>query len=64
MNQLPVCPRCNKQPLLPLSDYGEMGSSLKYKAWVCADSKCGYSVRIDKGQVSYVKVRTEVKNGR
>lgn len=62
MNELPNCPKCNKQPLLPLSDYGEMGSSLKYKAWVCADQKCGYSVRIDKGQVSYVKVES-LKNG-
>lgn len=63
MTAFPLCPHCNKQPLLPMSDYGEMGSSLKYKAWVCANIKCGYSIRIDKGQVSYLIIK-ETKNGR
>jgi hypothetical protein len=49
---LPKCPRCKAHPLLPLSDYGD-GGSVRWKAWVCADVKCGYSVRIDKGTVSY-----------
>jgi len=51
--ELPKCPKCS-QVLLPLSDYGgESGGSVKYKAWVCMDYKCGWTLRIDKGQVSY-----------
>jgi hypothetical protein len=57
MNELPKCPKCTKAPLLPLSDYGEGGGSVKYKAWCCADIKCGYAVRIDKGKLSYETVR-------
>jgi hypothetical protein len=57
MNEFPKCPKCNKQLLLPLSDYGDSGSSVKYKAWCCADSKCGYALRIDKGKIAYETVR-------
>lgn len=61
--ELVKCPKCKNFPLLPLSDYGgEHGGSVRWKAWVCADEKCGYSVRIDKGTVSYRKVTT--LNGR
>ena len=50
----PRCPKCKAGPLLPLSDYGnEAGGSVKYKAWCCVDMKCGFTLRIDRGQVSY-----------
>ena len=55
---LPECPKCKKQPLLPLSDYGEHAAVL-WKAWVCADQKCGYAVRIDKGRIAYEQVHNE-----
>ena len=54
---LPECPKCKKQPLLPLSDYGENAPVL-WKAWACADARCGYSVRIDKGRITYEVVKT------
>jgi len=54
---LPECPKCKKQPLLPLSDYGGEAASVIWKAWVCADAKCGYAIRIDKGRIAYEIVR-------
>jgi len=55
----PPCPRCNKRHLLPLSDYGEHGASVLFKAWACPDPSCGYAMRIDKGDVSYGARRAE-----
>ena len=58
MNDFPKCPKCKNQVMLPLSDYGhDGGGSVRYKAWICADVKCGYAVRIDKGKLSYETVR-------
>ena len=52
--EFPKCPRCKIQMLVPLSDYGgDSGGSVMYKAWVCIDQACGWTIRIDKGQVSY-----------
>ncbi len=56
MKELPKCPKCKVSSLLPLSDYGsDHGGSVKWKAWVCMDSKCAWTLRIDRGQVSYTK---------
>jgi hypothetical protein len=56
--ELPTCPRCKAFLLLPLSDFGgDAGGSVMYKAWVCADSRCGWTVRIDKGTVMYTTTR-------
>lgn len=64
MNEFPKCPRCNKFVLLPLSDYGQdSGGSVTYKAWVCMDVNCGWTLRIDKGQASYT-ITTKVTDGR
>jgi hypothetical protein len=57
MDKLPTCPMCARHPLLPLSDYGEGGGSVQWKAWACSDKKCGYAIRIDKGKISYETVR-------
>lgn len=52
--KLPLCPRCAKFVVLPLSDFGgDSGGSVEFKAWVCMDSKCGWTLRIDKGTVMY-----------
>ena len=51
----PQCQKCNTGVLLPLSDYGRDGSSIKYKAWVCTNPNCGFSVRIDNGEISFGK---------
>jgi hypothetical protein len=52
-NEFPLCMKCNKGRLLPLSDYGRDGAAITYKAWVCANPECGFSLRIDNGEISY-----------
>jgi hypothetical protein len=37
----------------PLSDYGQDGAAILYKAWVCDSPTCGYNLRIDRGEVTY-----------
>ncbi|MGB9561458.1 MAG: hypothetical protein ACPL6C_01450 [bacterium] len=51
----PTCLKCGKGVLLPLSDYGRDGASVRYKAWVCSNPNCGFSIRIDNGEISYGK---------
>jgi hypothetical protein len=48
----PKCLRCEKGVLVPLSDYGRDGASIRYKAWVCTNPDCGYNLRIDNGEIS------------
>lgn len=51
--EFPNCQRCSKGILLPLSDYGQEGAQVTYKAWACINPECGFSLRIDKGEVTY-----------
>jgi len=53
--EYPKCMKCSSGTLVPLSDYGTDGASVLYKAWVCVNPDCGFSLRIDKGQVTYGK---------
>ncbi len=53
--EYPVCLKCDKGHLLPLSDYGRDGATIKYKAWVCSNPDCGFSIRIDNGEISFGK---------
>jgi len=53
--EFPNCLKCNKGRLLPLSDYGREGATITYKAWVCSNPDCGFSIRIDNGEISYGK---------
>ena len=55
MRDFPDCLKCNAGKLLPLSDYGRDGASIHYKAWVCSNPECGFSLRIDNGEVSFGK---------
>jgi len=48
----PDCLQCKIGVLLPLSDYGREGSSIRYKAWVCSNPECGFYLRIDNGEIS------------
>lgn len=50
--ELPNCKQCGEGLLLPLSDYGRDGSSIRYKAWVCHNPACGFHIRIDNGEIS------------
>ncbi|MBN1755501.1 hypothetical protein JW877_04720 [bacterium] len=52
-NHYPECLKCKEGLMLPLSDYGKDGASIRYKAWVCSNPLCGFTIRIDNGEVSY-----------
>ncbi|MEE8594890.1 MAG: hypothetical protein V3T25_03380 [Gemmatimonadota bacterium] len=45
--------KCGEGVLIPLSDYGRDGASIRYKAWVCSNPECGYNIRIDNGEISF-----------
>lgn len=51
----PKCQKCDDGDLIPLSDYGQEGASVLFKAWVCTNPDCGFSLRVDKGEVTYGK---------
>ncbi len=53
--QLPECLKCKVGHLLPLSDYGRDGASIRYKAWACSNPECGFNLRIDNGEISFGK---------
>jgi hypothetical protein len=53
--QFPSCQKCSSGILVPLSDYGQEGAAVMFKAWVCINPACGFTLRIDKGEVSYGK---------
>ena len=52
---LPSCQKCKDGTMIPLSDFGPRGSAIVFKAWVCANPKCGFSIRIDNGEVTFGK---------
>jgi len=51
----PKCQKCNDGVLIPLSDYGQDGASVMFKAWAFMNPYCGFSLRSDKGEVTYGK---------
>jgi hypothetical protein len=58
----PRCMKCDGGVLLPMSDYGRDGAPIRYKAWVCHNPACGFSIRIDNGEISLGKeIRTAQK---
>ncbi|MBK37205.1 MAG: hypothetical protein CME26_16985 [Gemmatimonadetes bacterium] len=58
-HMFPSCQKCESGVLLPLSDYGREGASIKYKAWVCNNPDCGFNLRIDNGEISVGRDITE-----
>jgi hypothetical protein len=52
MEEFPQCQKCNKGVLVPLSDYGREGATIRFKAWVCTNPECGFNLRIDNGEIS------------
>lgn len=50
--RFPKCLKCERGVLIPLSDYGRDGATIRYKAWVCTDPECGFNLRIDNGEIS------------
>lgn len=51
-NGYPGCLKCETGVLIPLSDYGREGATIRYKAWVCTNPECGFNLRIDNGEIS------------
>lgn len=51
-HQWPNCLKCQKGLLVPLSDYGREGATIRYKAWACTNPDCGFNLRIDNGEIS------------
>ncbi len=49
----PQCQKCDRGLLLPLSDYGRDGAPIRYKAWACSNPECGFSLRIDNGEITF-----------
>ncbi|MBN1485395.1 MAG: hypothetical protein JXA37_11805 [Chloroflexia bacterium] len=47
----PVCQKCKQGVLLPLSDYGQEGAAVIFKAWVCSNPDCGFNLKIHKGDL-------------
>ena len=41
----PECQKCSTGVLVPLSDYGREGASIRYKAWVCTNPECGFNLK-------------------
>jgi hypothetical protein len=52
----PICRKCERGVLVPLSDYGRDGAPITYKAWVCTSPDCGFNLRIDNGEISLGRV--------
>lgn len=47
----PKCLKCQVGDLVPLSDFGSQGASIKYKAWVCTNPDCGFNLKIRNGDI-------------
>ena len=47
----PRCQKCSTGVLVPLSDYGQEGASVMFKAWVCPNPACGFNLKIHKGNL-------------
>src|SRR5256886_3720764 len=56
------CKKCGIGTMLPLSDYGQDGAAILYKAWVCDSPTCGYNLRIDRGQVRSEEHTSELQS--
>ena len=48
---IPKCLKCTIGQLLPLSDYGNQGAAVHYKAWVCTNPDCGFNIKIRNGDI-------------
>lgn len=51
VSSFPKCQKCQTGDLVPLSDFGNQGAPIHYKAWVCTNPECGYNLKIRNGDV-------------
>ena len=47
----PKCQVCGTGELLPLSDFGNQGAAVHYKAWVCSNPDCLFNLKIRNGEI-------------
>ncbi|MCH7906719.1 MAG: hypothetical protein IIB26_04735 [Chloroflexi bacterium] len=52
MPEYPQCRACDDGDLLPLSDFGNQGAAVHYKAWVCTNPSCGFNLKIRNGEIN------------
>lgn len=57
---LPKCQKCKDGDLVPLSDFGNQGAPVHYKAWVCTNPTCGFNIKIRNGEVH---INEPINNG-
>lgn len=50
-SKFPRCQVCKSGDLVPLSDFGNQGAAIHYKAWVCTNPEYGYNLKIRNGDV-------------
>ncbi len=50
---LPRCLVCNDGDLVPLSDYGGQGAPVHFKAWVCTNPDCSFTIKIRGGEIYF-----------
>ncbi|MDP2932302.1 MAG: hypothetical protein Q8O05_07405 [Chloroflexota bacterium] len=47
----PKCQKCEAGDLVPLSDFGNQGAAIQFKAWVCTNPNCGFNLKIRNGDI-------------
>ena len=47
----PKCKKCDVGDLVPLSDFGNQGAPIEYKAWVCTNPNCTFNLKIRNGEI-------------
>lgn len=47
----PPCRKCQAGDLVPLSDFGNQGAAILYKAWACTNPACGFNIKIRNGDL-------------
>jgi len=47
----PECRKCGSGDLVPLSDFGNQGAPIEYKAWVCTNPGCGFNLKTRNGEI-------------
>jgi len=62
MFDFPVCMQCGEGQLVPLSDYGQQGASVLYKAWMCINPQCNFNIKVRNGDIYRNTEITDIKS--
>ncbi len=61
---LPRCLACHDGDLVPLSDYGGQGAPVHFKAWVCTNPECNFTIKIRGGEIFFNERVRNFRDGR